>query len=133
MKDSLGRENRTLPDYICPSCGNTFRPPRARSKYCSQRCQWDNNTSGNRNPDEIWWTTTKGYIEGKVWIDGKRHQVKQHRWVMEIHLGRVLELHEDIHHINGDKADNRLKNLRLMNHGAHSTHHNLKRAKAKGE
>jgi hypothetical protein len=45
-------------------------------------------------------------------INGRKQRV--HRILMEEKLGRLLESHEHVYHINGDSKDNRIENLVLI-------------------
>lgn len=50
----------------------------------------------------------------------------EHRIVMEQYLGRELDIIEQIHHINGNKLDNRIENLEIVKRGEHQRIHALK-------
>jgi hypothetical protein len=58
--------------------------------------------------------TTHGYVDEKR--AGRWH--RQHRLVMEDHIGRPLRPEETVHHRNGTRDDNRLQNLELWS-GSH--------------
>ena len=64
--------------------------------------------------------------QGYVMILRPRHPraasngyVREHILVMEAYIGRPLKPNENIHHINRNRADNRIQNLKLMDKTEH--------------
>lgn len=45
--------------------------------------------------------------------DTRKKEIREHSWIMSQYLGRPLYKHENIHHKNGIRDDNRIENLEL--------------------
>lgn len=100
----------------CSFCGIMILRRQSRlaqfaNAYCSQQCRSGNGIGRNRaKPVGTTRLTDQGYLEEKT-ADGS--WVRQHRLVMEHRIGRPLWPDENVHHKNGDRADNRIENLEL--------------------
>lgn len=66
---------------------------------------------------------SNGYVLIRVGMDHHLADVRgyayEHRLVAEKKIGRKLKRGEQVHHINGDKTDNRPENLDVMRSAAH--------------
>lgn len=65
------------------------------------------------------------YSPNHPFCDNKNY-VREHRLIMEKHLGRYLKPEEVVHHINDNPSDNRIKNLKLFTKGEHQRFHLLR-------
>src|SRR4030065_1251458 len=112
-----------MPILNCTRCGTEFigsASQRIRAKtrnvFCSRRCGVNynrRNSTGSIHKD--------GYR--LITVDGR--QILEHRHVMQCSIGRKLATSECCHHINGNKLDNRIENLVIMDAASHTREHNL--------
>ena len=64
-----------------------------------------------------------GYVLLIDYSTGKMRRLLEHRLVMERALGRALRHNEQVHHINGVRADNRPENLMVLSPSEHTSLH----------
>lgn len=104
VRQKMAYKNSSGKKYQKNACPRCQKPKSMYSLLC-RKCS---KPGTPENPN--WRIDKRGYV---VWgIKGKK-MIRQHRFVMEKHLGRSLLKHENVHHKNGIRSDNRLENLEL--------------------
>jgi len=91
--------------------------------FCSKKCGYDY----REKPEAGRTRYENGYIcetapdhpvvLARVAKGSRNYFIRQHRLVMEKHIGRILEPFENVHHKNGIRDDNRIENLELWSKG----------------
>ena len=70
------------------------------------------------------WYYDAGYrVRNSSRSNGKKTIIREHRVVMEKYIGRKLSPNEHVHHLNGNKSDNGIRNLRILTASEHRKEH----------
>ena len=102
--------SREIDALVCPVCDGSV--PKSNVKYCSRFQRYDG-VNFYLNVHGYWHNPNVG---------------KMHRYVWEVEKGDIPDGH-DIHHIDGDKANNHISNLDCISHSEHSIIHNKERSR----
>jgi hypothetical protein len=117
----------------CVDCGdiklvNSYHPDVKRCPICAARLRRGN---GNWN-SKGGFDNGQGYIRVIIFPDSpfysmadSQGRILKHRLVMAEKLGRCLLRSEHVHHLNGNRNDNRLENLQLISQANHNIRQSL--------
>jgi len=110
-------------DIKCRHCGKVFYPRFNHIKCCSKKCGYESRPKYQVRKHGSIFMSSGGYKMVAIWEGNKKTIMKEHRYIMEQHLGRKLLENEVVHHRNEIKTDNRIENLEVMTKNEHMRHH----------
>jgi len=127
-------DNEALIKHFNRTYLSIYKKAKSLELYKTPEIEFINRSKARQGPRGSNWKggrkkTSKGYV---MVIDRRHPRSKNNRGyifehivVMEKYIGRYLKNDEVVHHINGVKDDNRIKNLQLTTHGEHTRLHHL--------
>ena len=120
-----GLKRRKGTTHTCQQCSKDFYASEYRNetaKFCSRRCivlAHPEITEKARTNSPIMKRAGKCNPKRYITIKVNGKYIREHRHVMQVHLGRTLETYEQVHHINGNGTDNRIENLMVLTNSEH--------------
>lgn len=125
----MGRPPAPLVERECVSCGAPFMVKSyERKRFCGHSCGGRYAKSlapdmrGSKNPRYNGGLSTMH--DGRTVICCRDGSIMYYyRGVMAAHIGRLLRRDEIVHHVNGDRTDDRIENLEITTRAEHINHH----------
>jgi len=136
--------------YVCEWCGKVFESyPSRKRKFCGTECSYEHkskkyNPQGYQkkphltelnkqlNPSRMT-EDLKGKLSLMHMGEGEKKSYPKikgrhlHRVIAEMIIGRPLNKHEVVHHIDGNKRNNDPSNLKVFTtQNEHASYHNVK-------
>ena len=151
LKNNIGEKHHKFTGYgkntkfVCPNCNKEDLRRRHKQKYCNASCQLNyeyktgkrdkfkttkasNNFLRDRSKKRfedgtyIKWLGKRGYYV--INFNGKRKY--EHHYIWEKTNGPIPKGYS-IHHIDGNKLNNKIENLEMLTHSEHHKKHYLQR------
>lgn len=102
---------------------------KGKKNHYESWCKGKNNIKISKDKHYLWKggkTIKQGYLfllKPEHPNAGSIGYIKNSRFIMSQHLNRPLKSTEIVHHINGNKLDDRIENLTILNRSEHAKHH----------